>query len=503
MCAARVHQIRLTNHFVVRFSPRVCVCIAQFSGATPEADPKQYSFLCLDGHLQPMNTTNPCIWVAQPWSAVAAKRDKAEQIQQLVSGLSHNDDDSWQNALLNLLETYHVTITSLDTSIPIKDYLDQAVGFASAYSFPSCNPPRGIVYCTTSLIEHFKCSWLQEAASVYGIEPSIQCIRQGSLDQCMDSTSHKAAEIVLVDQSDRVRAERHYGLTPLLYEYAKNLQDRYTVVAVVHTDAEIYSFEDLRGKRACFPSYEGGAYLSALETIRAMRNQSGQQHFATQDLTDYFAHDSCTWQSNQQGKCNEIYYGDEGALRCLAENHGHVAFVDMNVFKQFTAYALNSSSTWTQHIDPKSLKLICPFGRSGRANELCYVHWAPRGQLMINNETKVMRKNEIYNAFRDMDRLFGKHYESHINPFSLFGQFDRRENVLFHDLTEGLRGIVELRKDRMTRSLEDTYTNYAKNVFYAPPSALSAAPAPQVASSFYSLALLTLVFSYSMRWGRL
>lgn len=476
----------------------------QFSGLPAESDPELYSFLCLDGHLQPLNTTKPCVWVAQPWPAVAAKRDKAEQIQRLLTTLSHNDEDSWENALLNLLETFHVAIISLDTSIPITDFLDQAVGFASAYSFPSCNPPRGIVYCTTSLIEHYKCSWLQEAAIVYGIEPSIQCIRANNLDHCMDNTSHKAAEIVLVDQSERVRAERQYGLRPLLYEYAKNLEDRYTVVAVVHSDAEIYSFEDLRGKRACFPSYEGGAYLSALETIRYMRHQSMHHHVTSQDLTDYFARDSCTWQSGTQGKCNEIYYGDEGALRCLAENHGHVAFVDMNVFKQFTSYSLNSTSTWTQHVEPKALKLICPFGRNNKTHEMCYVHWASRGQLMVNNETSLTRKNEIYNAFRDMDRLFGKNYVSHIIPFSMFGQFDRKQNVLFHDQTEALRGIVELRRDRMERSLEDVFTNYSKYVSYGESSAFhSAAGETQMitlALTLYSLALSTLICNYSIQW---
>lgn len=475
----------------------------QFSGLSAESDPELYSFLCLDGHLQPLNTTKPCVWVAQPWPAVAAKRDKAEQIQRLLSTLSHNDENSWENALLNLLETFHVTITSLDTSIPITDFLDQAVGFASAYSFPSCNPPRGIVYCTTSLIEHYKCSWLQEAAIVYGIEPSIQCIRANDLDHCMDTTRHKAAEIVLVDQSERVRAERQYGLRPLLYEYAKNLEDRYTVVAVVHSDSEIYSFEDLRGKRACFPSYEGGAYLSALETIRYMRHQSMHHHVTSQDLTDYFARNSCTWQSSTQGKCNEIYYGDEGALRCLAENHGHVAFVDMNVFKQFTSYSLNSTSTWAQHVEPKALKLICPFGRNNKTDELCYVHWASRGQLMVNNETRLTRKNEIYNAFRDMDRLFGKNYVSHIIPFSMFGQFDRKQNVLFHDQTEALRGIVELRRDRMERSLEDVFTNYSKYVFYGESSAFHSAGETEtitLALTFYSLALSTLICNYSIQW---
>lgn len=125
--------------------------------------------------MQPLATQKPCLWVAKPWPVIAAQSEHAVEVQNMLTNINHDNQNSWQNALLSLLETYHVNLTTLDRSIPIDDYLDQAVGFQSAYSFPTCNPPRSIVYCTTSLIQHYKCSWLQEASSVYGIEPNIQC----------------------------------------------------------------------------------------------------------------------------------------------------------------------------------------------------------------------------------------------------------------------------------------------------------------------------------------
>lgn len=64
------------------------------------------------------------------------------KVQDTVAGLNHDDTSSWQNALLMILETYHVNVTTLDNTIPVDDYLDQAVGFQDAYNFPSCNPPR-------------------------------------------------------------------------------------------------------------------------------------------------------------------------------------------------------------------------------------------------------------------------------------------------------------------------------------------------------------------------
>lgn len=437
----------------------------QFSGLKPESDPNLYSYLCPDGHLQPIHAAKPCVWVAQPWPAIAAKREYATKIRSLVEQLTHDVSNSWQNALLSLLETYHVNITSLDVTIPTNDYLEQAVGFTSAYSFPSCNPPRSIVYCTTSLIQHNKCSWLQEASSVYGIEPNIQCIRTESLERCMDDTSHKAVDVVLVDQDNRVKAEKLYHLKPILYEFSKNLHQRYAVVAVVRSNSEIFSFKDLRGKRACFPRFEGAAHLSVLETIQKDVVDTGPRNCQSElTVTDFFTSDSCTW--GPDGNCSQQYYGDIGALHCLADNRGDVAFLDMDVFRNFSVGQLDEQ--WARDVHSTDFKLICPFGRSKRADELCYLNWIPRGHLMINNQTKLVRRNEIYNSLRDMDRLFGKNYESHTIPFTMFGPFDKKNNVMFHDQTDSLRGIVELEKDRAPRLLEGMYSKFASQEYCTP-----------------------------------
>lgn len=407
-----------------------------------------------------MHANNPCVWVAQPWPAIAAKREYATQIRSILEQLTHNIGPSWQNALLSLLETYHVNVTSLDVTIPINDYLEQAVGFTSAYSFPSCNPPRSIVYCTTSLIQHNKCSWLQEASSVYGIEPNIQCIRTESVERCMDDTSHKTADVVLVDQDNRVTAEKRYNLKPILYEFSKKLHERYAVIAVVKTNLDVSNFLDLRGKRACFPSYEGAAYLSALETIQQkVIDTEPRQCTLPNKIGDFFADDSCIWGPGRMGNCSQQYRGDEGALRCLVENRGDVAFMSMDVFKNFTSGQLTAD--WARAVQSNNFKLICPFGHNPKSDDLCYLNWTPRGHLMINNQTKLVRRNEIYNSLRDMDRLFGKNYESHTIPFTMFGPFDKKNNVMFRDQTEGLRGLIELEKDRSPRLLDTMYTTYA------------------------------------------
>ncbi|XP_055920328.1 transferrin [Eupeodes corollae] len=422
-----------------------------FSGLQAQADPSEYSYLCPDGHLQPLNSSRPCVWVSKPWPVIAARRSHAAQVRELVNGLSHNDTKSWQNALLSLLESYHVNINQLDNTIPIDDYLDQATAFQSAYSFPECNPPRSIVFCTTSIIQHIKCSWLQEASQVYGIQPNIQCIRSDSLDTCLDDTMYQTADVVLVDHENRVRAQRDFKLKPLLFEFAEDMHERYATIAVIRNDSGFKKFEDLLGAKACLPSFEGAAHLSVLETISSINKQSIP-------ISEYFSRKSCIWNPHLDNDCSQNYKGEEGALRCLKEG-ADVAFVSSLTFKTFSNGTMNS--TWIKSNDRKAFKVLCPFGPNEKKSkfEYCYLHWTPRGNIMVHNAT-VTRRNEIYNSFREMDRLFGKFYKSQTTPFTMFGPFDKRNNVMFRDKTDGLRGATDLKGDRSVRLMEDIFENY-------------------------------------------
>lgn len=427
-----------------------------FSGLQAQADQSEYSFLCPDGHLQPLNATRPCIWVSKPWPAIAARRNYAAQVRQLVSNLSHNDTKSWQNALLSLLETYHVNINQLDNTIPIDDYLDQATAFQGAYSFPECNPPRSVVVCTTSIIQHIKCSWLQEASQVYGIQPNIQCIRSDTLNTCLDDTKYQTADVVLVDHENRVKAQRDFNLKPLLFEFAEDMHERYVTIAVVRKKTNYETFKDLSSVKACFPSFEGPAHLSVLETIKKTLKQPTP-------ISTFFSRKSCLWDQQTKNDCPEYYKGEEGALRCLIDG-GDVAFVSSYTFKTFLNRTMNS--TWTSNVNRNSFKVFCPYGpnEKGSKFEFCYLHWAPRGNLMVHNAT-LTRRNEIYNSFREMDRLFGKFYKTQTTPFTMFGPFDKKNNVMFRDKTDGLRGATDLKTDRAARIMEDIFDNYVNDKY--------------------------------------
>lgn len=72
---------------------------------------------------------------------MAAKRKMSVLVQDLVDEVVHTNVP-WKTTFLLLLENYYVNITNVDITVPVIDYLDGAVGYQSAYSFPPCNPPR-------------------------------------------------------------------------------------------------------------------------------------------------------------------------------------------------------------------------------------------------------------------------------------------------------------------------------------------------------------------------
>lgn len=38
------------------------------------SSPEGFSYLCPNGNIMPLNTSNPCIWVVKPWPVVASIR---------------------------------------------------------------------------------------------------------------------------------------------------------------------------------------------------------------------------------------------------------------------------------------------------------------------------------------------------------------------------------------------------------------------------------------------
>lgn len=135
-------------------------------------------------------------------------RTSSQEIQRFINRLDHNDTSSWQNALLNLIESYHVDIHNVNPIQDIEGYFLNVPGFLSANSFTGCHPPRSARICTTSNLENAKCGWLREAAAVYGLEPDFDCVKADNKTHCMQAVQFGLADVVFVSPDLLMKAER-------------------------------------------------------------------------------------------------------------------------------------------------------------------------------------------------------------------------------------------------------------------------------------------------------
>ena len=140
--------------------------------------------------------------------------------------------------------------------------------------------------------------------------------------------------------------------------YTETDNDRNSeVIAVVLENAQISSLRDLKKRTACFPEYGGIAWLSFLNTLRTAKIISDNCDYP-KIVSEFFSGactpgikdtdhllrsrastDSslilcslCPIEPNTNLTCsantNNVYYGDKGALRCLKDGAGEVAFVE-------------------------------------------------------------------------------------------------------------------------------------------------------------------------------
>lgn len=151
---------------------------------------------------------------------------------------------------------------------------------------------------------------------------------------------------------------RVYGLSTVLY-CETEMEKNSVITAVVREPKDnnypITSFHDLKGKTACFSEYGGIGWLSFINTVRTNGVISSRScaypllvskllsgactpgikdadhlHTAASEEVSSKLCSACMHGNNTSCAVNEtnFYYGDKGALRCLADGAGDIAIVE-------------------------------------------------------------------------------------------------------------------------------------------------------------------------------
>lgn len=158
---------------------------------------------------------------------------------------------------------------------------------------------------------------------------------------------------------------RVYDLSTVLYSETDMDKNSMTLAVMREPGDDNYpikSFHDLKGKTVCFPEYSGLSWLSFINTARmnsiisskscdyplsvskllsgacapGIEDSDHSRTVIPSDIADKLC--SVCKHQNNSASCavNETnrYYGDKGAMRCIIEGAGDIAFIEMgNILK--------------------------------------------------------------------------------------------------------------------------------------------------------------------------
>lgn len=424
-----------------------------------------YVYLCLDGSKMPLD--RPCEWAHKPTNVFVTAPNRSREkewylsyLQQIFFRFVPYKPSWWRMKSLFSHPTHVTQVLQVPAHLQQWDkYLGNYISSIEK-PLPGCDP-NSITFCVTNSLEELKCLDLQKAAFSQRVRPEIDCKRRASKQECLELVSKRQADLVSVDLSDLHETPQSIlqqleavGVSQGFVDYA---------VAVVRADSGIKFLYQLGGRRSCHASfgdtaswltpisvlterslldrqscnkadqmaeYFGGSCVPGAADLRVNQYRSGSERLCALCRGDTFGLHQCE-RSN-----SERYHGQSGAIRCLVEGTGEVAFVTLSDLAATVTGKI--SDNWAKKaplaLDPRNFRLVCRSGSSMLLNdyERCHLARLP-GKILVSN--KFTSKEDRITSRRLLSWLVDEFSIEHREMFELFGPYQNESHLLFHDST--------------------------------------------------------------------
>ncbi|XP_055344611.1 melanotransferrin-like [Paramacrobiotus metropolitanus] len=297
-----------------------------------------------------------------------------------------------------------------------------------------CSASARAKLCTTSALELERCGLMKLAFQAHRIRPELECqppVKNPYV--CLTKINANQTDIAMVDVGDLVAAGSHFNAIQLAQERfvsrdrlgsTSSIFDEAYSVALVR-DPNIRSLNDLRGKHACFSGvFEANGFMLP---INALRRNGLLGHSDCQNIraaADFFG-DSClpglsdaelntnVWTDDKAKLCRRCergeqscarggdnkYDGEMGALNCLRDGKGDVAFVSHTVLNEIPDE------------QRRMFYLVCGQANSGTAQGIdsyntCNLEKAPGGVIVTNRYKPLAEKRRLTDMLLTASSLF-------------------------------------------------------------------------------------------------
>ncbi|KAL1280138.1 hypothetical protein QQF64_014738 [Cirrhinus molitorella] len=346
--------------------------------AIPLSEKEHYQLLCMDGSRKSVDDYKDCYLAKEPFRAIISRKDVdsqhiykvLKQIQdlRLSSTTFGGKEVSFPEPAPEMVEL----ASSMDSFIYLGEDYYTAMRALRAGNTPAPPQDRPIEWCIISHAEQKKCDKLSSKI------PRIKCTRASSVEECFRKIMRKEADAIAVD-GGQVYIAGKCGLVPVMVEQYNQQScgtndgeaSSYFVVAVVRKGSGV-TWNNLRGRKSCHTGLNRNAGWKVPDSAICSK---------IPDCTLYnFFSKGCApgadLQSNMcalckgkgdesavgdENKCKassgEIYYGYDGAFRCLAEKTGEVAFIKHTIVGDYTD---GKGPSWAKSLKSEEFELICP-----------------------------------------------------------------------------------------------------------------------------------------------
>ncbi|XP_045455298.1 melanotransferrin [Melitaea cinxia] len=254
-------------------------------------------------------------------------------------------------------------------------------------------PVKRATLCVTSDPEMDKCIKMRVALKAAYLSPTLVCWRGHSMRHCERAIAEGTCDFALFDAADMLHAAYRHRLVPFMQEIYSSGDNWYYAVAVAKEQDPDTDLTYLRGKNTCHTGIGMAAgwiyplaYLISNGWIRSYGcdgAHAAAQYFskscAPGALSSEYVDSETVPHDNLCHLCHgasfrrcrrdasEDYYGHVGAVRCMVEGGGDVAFVRHSAPAEVSGG--RRREWWARDLLPDDLQLLCPDGTRAKMHE--------------------------------------------------------------------------------------------------------------------------------------
>lgn len=434
--------------------------------AIPSSEMQNYQLLCMDGSRKSVEEYKDCYLAKEPFRAAVSHKDADRQkiykvLKQIPdsdlfsSAASGGKDPVSSDSASELVELPKST----DSFMYLREDYFEAMRALKDGKPTASSQELQIQWCPISHAEKTKCDTINSKI------PQITCQDPLSVEECFKKIMRREADAIAVD-GGQVYIAAKCGLVPVMVEQydQKSCDDSggeassYYVVAVVRKGSGV-TWNTLKGKKSCHTGLNRNAgWKVPNSAICGNKSDCTLYNFFSKGCAPGADPESnlcelCKGSEKAVGgevsKCkassDEIYYGYDGAFRCLAET-GDVAFIKHTIVGENTD---GKGPDWAKDLKSGDFELICPESpdKSVKHTEFvkCNLAKVP-AHAVITREDK---RTDVVNALKQAQA-----------SSDLFKSEGGR-NLLFSDSTkclqENTKPLEELLDKKYTDMIEKTY----------------------------------------------